>query len=64
MTEDLLPCVELEPEGSARASIVWLHGLGADGNDFVPIVPELGLSDHGVRFLFPHAPSMPVTIKP
>lgn len=62
MTEGLLPCVELEPATPARASVVWLHGLGADGNDFVPIVPELGLSEHGVRFVFPHAPSMPVSI--
>ena len=62
MTEDLLPCVDLEPAGSARASIIWLHGLGADGNDFVPSVPELGLEDLGVRFLFPHAPSVPVSI--
>ncbi len=40
-----------------------MHGLGADGNDFVPMVPELGLPrDHGVRFVFPNAPTMPVTI--
>ena len=58
---ELLPCVELGPAEGARASIVWLHGLGADGRDFVPIVPELGLPDD-VRFVFPHAPSMPVTI--
>ena len=63
MSAELLPCVEIEPEGTARASIIWLHGLGADGNDFVPIVPELGLSPElGVRFVFPHVPKIPVTI--
>src|SRR5699024_1520064 len=40
----------------------WLHGLGADGNDFVPIVPELGLDDLNIRFVFPHAPVQPVTV--
>ena len=44
-------------------AVIWLHGLGASGHDFEPIVPELGLSeDVGVRFVFPHAPRMPVTI--
>lgn len=63
MDSKLLPCVELEPKVHARASVVWLHGLGADGHDFVPIVPELGLPDElGVRFVFPHAPSIPVAI--
>jgi len=61
--ESLLPCVEQEPPGSPDASVIWLHGLGADGNDFAPIVPQLGLpADHGVRFVFPHAPSIPVTL--
>ena len=60
---ELLPCVEFTPRGPVRASIIWLHGLGADGNDFVPIVPELGLPDvAGIRFVFPHAPHRPVTI--
>lgn len=60
---DLLPCVEIEPRKPARASVVWLHGLGADGNDFVPIVPHLGLDDDlGVRFVFPHAPRIPVAL--
>ena len=60
----MLPCVELTPRGGkARASVIWLHGLGADGHDFEPIVPYLGLPDElGVRFVFPHAPRMPVTI--
>ena len=61
--EDLLPTVELAPSGEARAAVIWLHGLGADGHDFASIVPELGLpAELGVRFVFPHAPSIPVTI--
>ena len=49
--------------GEHTASVIWLHGLGADGNDFAPIVPELGLAKNsGVRFIFPHAPKRPVTI--
>lgn len=50
--------------GSAdAASVIWLHGLGADGHDFVPIVPELRLAPPGVlRFVFPHAPVRPVTL--
>jgi phospholipase/carboxylesterase len=53
----------IEPESPARAAVIWLHGLGADGHDFEPIVPELGLPDHhGVRFVFPHAPVRPITI--
>ena len=45
------------------ASIIWLHGLGASGDDFVPVVPELGLPPSpGVRFIFPHAPVRPITI--
>jgi phospholipase/carboxylesterase len=55
-----LRTVEVEPDGSSRATVVWLHGLGADGHDFEPIVPQLRLS--GVRFVFPHAPYRPVTI--
>jgi phospholipase/carboxylesterase len=61
--EPLLSCVEREPPSPAVAAVVWLHGLGADGHDFVPMVPELGLpADHGVRFVFPHAPRIPVTL--
>lgn len=60
---DLLECIELPPAGDADAAVIWLHGLGADGHDFPPIVPELQLpEDHGIRFLFPHAPTRPVTI--
>lgn len=59
METSLLDRVEHGPR-DARATVIWLHGLGADGHDFEPIVPELGLED--VRFVFPHAPVMPVTI--
>lgn len=63
MTDDLLPAVVHEPSTEPRASIIWLHGLGADGHDFGPIVPELGIRDDaGVRFVFPHAPARPVTL--
>ncbi len=59
----LLPAIETETQSNPSASVIWLHGLGADGNDFAPIVPELGLPDHlAVRFIFPHAPSLPVTV--
>lgn len=60
---DLLPCIELETSPDPTASVIWLHGLGADGNDFAPIIPELDLSGcPGIRFIFPSAPSMPVTV--
>jgi phospholipase/carboxylesterase len=60
---DLLETIEIETATTPAASIVWMHGLGADGNDFVDIVPELRLpADRGVRFVFPHAPMRPVTI--
>lgn len=55
--------IEIETANPAGASVIWLHGLGADGHDFEPIVPELGLPpDLAVRFVFPHAPFKPVTI--
>lgn len=58
-----LDCIELEPDSPAKASIIWLHGLGADGNDFVPIASELRLPDSlALRFVFPHAPQRPVTL--
>lgn len=56
----LLPCVEPPVQGEPRGAVLWLHGLGASGHDFEPIVPLLGLPD--VRFVFPHAPPRPVTI--
>lgn len=59
----LLTCVEVEPARPAVACVIWLHGLGADGHDFEPVVPHLGLaSDLAVRFVFPNAPHMPVTL--
>ncbi|MEI8299839.1 MAG: alpha/beta fold hydrolase [Pseudomonadota bacterium] len=55
--------VILEPDRPAAASVLWLHGLGADGHDFVPIVAELGLpTTLAARFVFPRAPYRPVTI--
>jgi len=53
--------VEVETGPNPTASVIWLHGLGADGHDFEPIVPELRLTKP-VRFVFPHAPIRPVTI--
>ncbi len=53
----------LEPEQPANAAVIWLHGLGADGNDFVPIVPELRLPEAiSPRFIFPNAPVRPISI--
>jgi phospholipase/carboxylesterase len=59
---DLLPAVVVEPPGEVTGSVVWLHGLGADGHDFEPLIPMLGLPELGVRVVLPHAPSTPVTI--
>ncbi len=59
----LLPAIVMETKENPDAAIIWLHGLGADGNDFAPIVPELSLPNNlAIRFIFPHAPSLPVTI--
>lgn len=58
-----LDVIEVNPKQAANASIIWLHGLGASANDFLPIVPQLNLPhDHGIRFLFPNAPIQAVTI--
>ncbi|WP_374354369.1 alpha/beta hydrolase [Chitinimonas sp.] len=58
----LLDSLEVETGPAPSWSVIWMHGLGADGNDFVSIVPELGLAGHAnVRFVFPHAPMIPVT---
>lgn len=57
-----LECIEISTSPQPQFSIIWLHGLGADGNDFAPIVPELDLTDIPTRFIFPHAPVMPITI--
>jgi phospholipase/carboxylesterase len=59
----LLECVELQTQPDPRGSIIWLHGLGADGFDFVPVVRELqALGAPPARYVFPHAPQRPVTI--
>ena len=58
-----LQYIEFETNPNPTAAVIWLHGLGASGHDFEPVVPELGLPDDAaVRFIFPHAPNMPVTI--
>src|ERR1700693_5351170 len=59
---ELLQTIEIETRPKPSHSVIWLHGLGADGNDFVPIVQELSLPPLGIRFVFPHAPMRPVTI--
>jgi phospholipase/carboxylesterase len=56
-----MEAVEIETGPDPRAAVIWLHGLGADGHDFEPVVPELELPEP-VRFVFPHAPIRPVTI--
>lgn len=59
----MLSTLELETGDNPTFSVIWLHGLGADGNDFVPIVSEMGLpADAAMRFVFPNAPMIPVTI--
>jgi phospholipase/carboxylesterase len=63
MNAELLPAVELEVGPRPDAAVIWLHGLGADGNDFVPIVEEMRLPPSlSIRFVFPHAPIRPVTL--
>jgi phospholipase/carboxylesterase len=60
-----LPCVEVQsnPQTDVAGSVIWLHGLGSDGHDFASLVPELNLpSTLNLRFIFPHAPSMAITI--
>lgn len=59
----LLPAIEKETRPRPDSTVIWLHGLGADGNDFAPIVPQLRLpKEAAIRFIFPHAPAMPVTV--
>ena len=59
----LLESIEIETGANPPHAVIWLHGLGADGHDFAPIVPELGLQNApAIRFIFPHAPIQPVTI--
>jgi len=59
---ELLDAIEIETGKNPAASVIWLHGLGADGNDFAPIVPQIRLPPSAIRFVFPHAPIQPVTI--
>ena len=59
----LLSCIEIEPKSTAMASVIWLHGLGATADDFVPIIRRLKIPESvGVRFVFPQAPTLPVTL--
>ena len=61
--DKLLEAIEVETGKNPKASIIWMHGLGADGNDFVPVVNELDLTGApAIRFVFPHAPMRAVTI--
>jgi phospholipase/carboxylesterase len=63
MTEKLLEAIEIETDRDPTAAVIWMHGLGADGSDFVPVVDELELAGApAIRFVFPHAPMQPVTI--
>jgi phospholipase/carboxylesterase len=62
-TQNPLEAIEIETGANPTAAVIWMHGLGADGNDFVPIVHELELAGApAIRFIFPHAPMQPVTI--
>jgi phospholipase/carboxylesterase len=59
----LLPHIQIETAPQPSAAIIWLHGLGADGHDFAGLVPELDLTGcPAIRFIFPHAPAIPVTV--
>lgn len=59
----LLEAIEIETRPNPEVAIIWMHGLGADGNDFVPLVRELDLTGlPAIRFIFPHANSIPVTV--
>src|SRR5215471_7795680 len=63
MPTELLECIERQTGPQPNASVIWMHGLGADGNDFVPVVNEMRLpSSLSIRFVFPHAPVRPVTL--
>jgi phospholipase/carboxylesterase len=63
MSQKPLETIEIETGANPQASVIWMHGLGADGNDFVPVVQELDLSGApDIRFVFPHAPMQPVSI--
>jgi phospholipase/carboxylesterase len=59
---EILDAIEIETAKNPKSSVIWLHGLGADGNDFAPLIPALQLPRAPIRFVFPHAPVQPVTI--
>lgn len=59
----MLETIEHETGASPDAAVIWLHGLGADGNDFAPIIPQMNLpAELSIRFIFPHAPIRPISI--
>jgi len=61
--QDVIAHIQIDTADSPDAAVVWLHGLGADGHDFASLVPQLNLSRcPPIRFIFPHAPSMPITL--
>ena len=63
ITQPRLETVEQHPDGTADAAVIWLHGLGADGHDFAALPPQLGIpSGAAIRYVFPHAPEIPVTL--
>lgn len=62
MSGELLETIEIETAAGPQASVIWMHGLGADANDFLPILDELDLPAVPIRFIFPNAPMQPVTI--
>jgi phospholipase/carboxylesterase len=63
MSQQLLETIDIETGANPQASVIWMHGLGADGNDFAPVVQELDLSGApDIRFVFPHAPMQAVSI--
>ncbi len=57
-----LETIEKQTGDKPKLAIIWMHGLGADGNDFAPVVPQFNIPDLPIKFIFPHAPKIPVTI--
>jgi phospholipase/carboxylesterase len=63
LTSNRLPCIQIESAPNPTAAVIWMHGLGASGDDFAGLYPELDLDGcPAIRFIFPHAPQIPVTI--
>jgi phospholipase/carboxylesterase len=63
MTQKLIDAVEVQTHANPTGTVIWLHGLGADGHDFEPAVPDLArFCSRGLRFVFPHAPVRPVSL--